>query len=140
MSLTDKTVDCCGLNLYQTAKYSTVAEICLTGNFTHAIEAYGLWTKKPWAISFGYFWRMFIVVGCVLTLIILYGTYLGTEVYGVQGDYDDIKITVQIIMVTQVLYNGFFKIVYQLSIRTLIEEEQDLEFLLQKKAPLTTKA
>ena len=51
---------------------------------------------------------------------------MGTEVYGVQGDYDDIKITVKIIMVIQVMYNGFFKIVYQLSIRTLIEEEQDL--------------
>ena len=66
-----------------------------------------------------------IVVACTLGLIILYGTYLGTEVYGVQGDYDDIAIIVEIIMVFQVLYNLAFKIIYQLTCRTLIEEEQD---------------
>ena len=66
-----------------------------------------------------------IVVACTLGLIILYGTYLGTEVYGVQGDYDDIAIAVEVILVFQLLYNGCFKIIYQLTCRTLIEEEQD---------------
>jgi len=125
MSLTDKTKDCCGLNLYNVAKITTLIEICCTGNVTHLIELYGLHTKKTWAISLGYFWRMFIVVACTLGLIILYGTYLGTEVYGVQGDYDDIAIIVEIVMVFQVLYNLAFKIIYQLTCRTLIEEEQD---------------
>ena len=60
MSLTDKTKDCCGLNLYNVAKYTTLIEICCTGNVTHLIELYGLFTKKAWAISIGYFWRMFI--------------------------------------------------------------------------------
>ena len=60
MSLTDKTKDCCGLNLYNVAKITTLIEICCTGNVTHLIELYGLHTKKTWAISLGYFWRMFI--------------------------------------------------------------------------------